>query len=193
MVEQVHEKRPPDVLAEDICYKMIVPAQAVRYKATDTADWTHARWPFECTFVLRDTGHGITLEVRNHMRQSLFKSFRPVGMQLTSLTQQDLLHANETWYVVHALHLAIPRSWLCRLLVGQSIAHDKGLANHRARLTPESGRPRYTENDWAYQQVHELGRKPDDVYREWLKRAGERVDTLVNPRDSFQKAIKPKK
>jgi hypothetical protein len=60
-------------------------------------------------------------------------------------------------------------------------------ANHRG------GRPRYPENEWAYHQVNDRRRKPDEVYREWLERTGDRYKQLDNPRDSFQKAIKPKK
>jgi len=56
------------------------------------------------------------------------------------------------------------------------------------------GRPRYPENKWAYQQVNELGRKPEEVYPEWKQRAGDRLalrDSM--PEELFRKAIKPKK
>lgn len=55
------------------------------------------------------------------------------------------------------------------------------------------GRPSYPENEWANKQINELGRKPDEVYPEWLKMAGERVKTLDStPKEVFKKAIKPK-
>ena len=53
------------------------------------------------------------------------------------------------------------------------------------------GRPRNPDDDWAYQQVRELGRKPAEVYPEWLNRIGKRAKELADPYDSFKKAIKP--
>lgn len=55
------------------------------------------------------------------------------------------------------------------------------------------GRPRLEANIWAYNEVHIHGREPRDVFPEWKKRLGSGVDQLVNPEDSFQKAIKIKK
>jgi hypothetical protein len=55
------------------------------------------------------------------------------------------------------------------------------------------GRPRYAENTWAYEQVNVYGRKPDEVYQEWLERVDPvRLQMLEDPRDSFKKAIKVK-
>lgn len=54
---------------------------------------------------------------------------------------------------------------------------------------PKGGRPRISEDDWAFYQVHFLKRPADEVYKEWLKRIGKRSETLANARDSFKKAI----
>ncbi len=59
--------------------------------------------------------------------------------------------------------------------------------------TGKGGRPRYMENDWARQQVNELGRTPGDVYPEWLEMSGARAKLLDDPYDSFSKAIRTKK
>jgi hypothetical protein len=56
---------------------------------------------------------------------------------------------------------------------------------------PKVGRPRSSDNTWAYQQVRELGRPPADVYPEWFERVKDL--RLADPRDSFNKAIRPKK
>lgn len=53
-----------------------------------------------------------------------------------------------------------------------------------------AGRPRNGDDDWAYMEVRAKGRKPDEVYKEWLVRIGERKATLADARDSFGKAIK---
>ena len=53
------------------------------------------------------------------------------------------------------------------------------------------GRDRDAVNDWAYEQVRIMNRRPKDVYPEWLVRIGKRANTLADPRDSFNKAIKP--
>jgi PIN domain nuclease of toxin-antitoxin system len=55
------------------------------------------------------------------------------------------------------------------------------------------GRPRNIDDDWAYTQVRLLNREPKEVYPEWLSRIGFRENTLADPRDSFNKAIKPRK
>lgn len=55
------------------------------------------------------------------------------------------------------------------------------------------GRPPDQDNLWAYQQVRELGRKPEEVYPEWLDRIRERGKNLGDSRDSFNKAIRRKK
>lgn len=65
--------------------------------------------------------------------------------------------------------------------------YDKG------RSTRRGGRPSDPDNDWAREQVQDLGRPSGDVYPEWLKRIGTRAQMLDDPRDSFKKAIKPKK
>lgn len=55
------------------------------------------------------------------------------------------------------------------------------------------GRPRIADDDWAWAEVREKGRMPGDVYPKWRDRIGARADTLANPRDSFNKAISPKR
>jgi len=55
----------------------------------------------------------------------------------------------------------------------------------------KGGRPRNADDDWAWQQVNELGRDPREVYPEWLSRIGKRKNRLADPEDSFDKAIKP--
>ena len=63
----------------------------------------------------------------------------------------------------------------------------------KERSTRKGGRPSDPDNDWAREQVQDLGRPSRDVYPEWLERIGSRAQTLDNPSDSFKKAIKPKK
>lgn len=55
------------------------------------------------------------------------------------------------------------------------------------------GRPPYKANRWAYEQVNVLGRPPREVYPQWLELMGDIVETLADPRDSFRKAIRPKR
>lgn len=69
------------------------------------------------------------------------------------------------------------------------LTEDNGGADQAGRNT----KPRLAANEWAYQQVRELGRSPADVYPEWKEKMGDRVKQLVDPRDSFSKAIKPKR
>lgn len=55
----------------------------------------------------------------------------------------------------------------------------------------KGGRPRNADDDWAWEQVNELGRDPREVYPEWLSRIGKRQNRLADPEDSFDKAVKP--
>jgi hypothetical protein len=57
----------------------------------------------------------------------------------------------------------------------------------------KGGRPRNAEDDWALAEVRTKGRKPQDVYPEWLARIGERAQILDDSRDSFNKAISSKR
>ncbi len=59
----------------------------------------------------------------------------------------------------------------------------------------KGGRPRNTDDEWARQQVHKLGRSKQEVFPEWKKRIGERAKLLADVNDSFDKVIgkKPKK
>lgn len=52
------------------------------------------------------------------------------------------------------------------------------------------GRPRNQDDDWAYDEVRDRGRKPEEVYPEWRNRIGKRFDLLVDPEDTFRHAIK---
>ena len=52
------------------------------------------------------------------------------------------------------------------------------------------GRPRKQSNEWAYRQVHELGRARLEVFREWL--AMDDNCQLEDSKDSFKKAIRPR-
>jgi len=58
--------------------------------------------------------------------------------------------------------------------------------------TGKGGRPRYADDEWAYEQVNNEGRDPAEVYREWLERIGKRAERLADPHDSFKKAIRPR-
>lgn len=53
----------------------------------------------------------------------------------------------------------------------------------------KGGRPRNPDDDWAWAEVREKSRKPEDVYPEWLARIGTRAVSLADARDSFNKAI----
>ena len=54
------------------------------------------------------------------------------------------------------------------------------------------GRPKNEANEFAYHQVNILGRLPSEVYPEWVEKRGETISLLVDPRDSFRKAIRKK-
>jgi hypothetical protein len=54
------------------------------------------------------------------------------------------------------------------------------------------GRPRDPDNQWAYEQVNVYNKDPRDIYPEWRIRKGGKSGLLVNPLDSFKKAIKPR-
>jgi hypothetical protein len=57
----------------------------------------------------------------------------------------------------------------------------------------KGGRPRNVDDDWAYEQVRLLGRDKQEVYTEWLKKIGDRRTLLSDPKDSFNKAVSPKR
>ena len=55
----------------------------------------------------------------------------------------------------------------------------------------KGGRPRYPEDDYAWEQVNVVGRKRKDVYPEWKERADpDRLKELADPQDSFNKAVR---
>lgn len=52
------------------------------------------------------------------------------------------------------------------------------------------GRPPNPVNEWAWEQVHVLGRPMSEVYPEWYERRTKDEDVwLADPEDSFKKAI----
>lgn len=57
----------------------------------------------------------------------------------------------------------------------------------------KGGRPRNANDDWAYEQVRVLGRDKHTVYNEWLEKIGDRRTSLSSPKDSFNKAVSPKR
>jgi hypothetical protein len=61
------------------------------------------------------------------------------------------------------------------------------------KLRKQGGHPRDPNDDWAWDQVRNQGKSPGEVYKEWLMKIGDRAYLLRNPRDSFNKAIKPKR
>jgi len=58
---------------------------------------------------------------------------------------------------------------------------------------PSGGRPPNAENDWAYQEI-EAGRNQTEVYKEWLEKIPDsRRSQMVDPLDSFKKAMRYRK
>ena len=57
----------------------------------------------------------------------------------------------------------------------------------------KGGRPRNLDDNWAWTEVREKHRTPKEVYPEWLQRIGDRAKSLAQPRDTFNKAISPKR
>jgi hypothetical protein len=55
----------------------------------------------------------------------------------------------------------------------------------------KGGRPRYPEDDYAWEQVNVNHRDRKDVYPEWKERADpDRLKQLADPQDSFNKAVR---
>ncbi len=76
------------------------------------------------------------------------------------------------------------------IVIGAAINKNAGYLEIKAQEPP--GRHRYPENEWARQQVHEQNRNRNEVFPEWLERGGARIETLANPRDSFNHMITTK-
>ena len=72
----------------------------------------------------------------------------------------------------------------------QTTRQPEAQENRPAR---RGGRPRYADDEWAYEQVNVKGREPADVYKEWFDRIGERAERLSDPHDSFKKAIRSRR
>ena len=83
--------------------------------------------------------------------------------------------------------LALKRDWPEAIPIKQEEEEPLKPRKNRA------GRPRDPINDWAWEQVNISMRKPDAVYQEWCQKLGGKIDDLMNPRDSFSKAISPKR
>ncbi len=67
--------------------------------------------------------------------------------------------------------------------------NDKHVNNTRIQRA-KGGRPRNLDDEWARIEVRDKGRAPDEVYPEWLNRIGDRAKKLIDPHDSFSKAIR---
>lgn len=76
-----------------------------------------------------------------------------------------------------------------RQIIASWEAYKRGGAASDAPLRSRGGRPRYLDDDWAYEQVVALGRPRPEVYREWLGRIGERAGLLADPPHTFNQAI----
>jgi hypothetical protein len=87
--------------------------------------------------------------------------------------------------------------WLREWLEGHPELEDSDILleiiEYGEEYRRKPGRPRDPDNEWAYEQVRELGRDRRDVYEEWLQRPRIRDKNLVDPLDSFNKAIKVRK
>lgn len=76
---------------------------------------------------------------------------------------------------------------------GEPMANEYATQREPMAITAAGGRPRSADDEWARQQVQEIGRARNEVYVEWLERIGERGDLLANPKESFAKLIKKKR
>jgi hypothetical protein len=62
-----------------------------------------------------------------------------------------------------------------------------------AKNGAKGGRPKNEANEFAYYQVNILGVPPSEVYPQWVKKRGSAISLLVDPKDSFRKAIRKKR
>jgi len=89
------------------------------------------------------------------------------------------------------------RLWLREWLEGHAELEDSSILldiiEYGEEYRGKPGRRRDPDNEWAYEQVRWLKRDPAEVYLEWLERIRQRGKELADPRDSFNKAIKPRK
>lgn len=72
----------------------------------------------------------------------------------------------------------------------QAKPNDSKAVGKGSKEQRKGGRPRNTDDDWAWEQANRLNRPRSDVYQEWLKRIGGRVKSLSDPRDTFNKALR---
>ena len=81
--------------------------------------------------------------------------------------------------------------WLATTL---ETAHAERAADAPKKRGPV-GRRRDPDNEWAYQQVNEMGRTPAEVYPEWAqrRRGHKTLKQLDDPLDSFKHAIATRK
>ena len=87
------------------------------------------------------------------------------------------------------------QSWMASNAKGSPTSNEANVVATEASKSggTKVGRPRLPENEWAYDQVHGLGRDQTEVFREWQGMKGANAGTLADPLDSFKKAIQPKK
>ena len=112
-----------------------------------------------------------------------------LGQNETRLNVRATCNDPALFSYFEALATAINNRWLNK-------AHEQDVTPHVPQPAPagnsgqnKGGRPRNLDDDWAWVEVWERGRKPDDVYLEWRVRIGDRLKTLSDARDSFNKAI----
>jgi hypothetical protein len=79
--------------------------------------------------------------------------------------------------------------YILEIVTDNELINNDAIA-HTSHL--KGGRPKNEANEFAYYQVNILGRSPAEVYKEWVIMRGETISLLVDPRDSFRKAIRKK-
>jgi len=68
-------------------------------------------------------------------------------------------------------------------------ARDTDATKEQTTRASKGGRPRNSDDDWAWEQVNRLKRDRTTVYSEWRARIGERDKMLADSQDSFNKAV----
>ena len=86
---------------------------------------------------------------------------------------------------------AIDNRWVKKATASGDKASLIAMPTTHAPPNRPTGRPANADDEWAWREVRLHGRRPKDVYPEWLRRIGSRADMLADPGDSFRKAIKP--
>lgn len=122
----------------------------------------------------------------------------PTPEELAELEAITDLEANQrAGYALHAkilqeaLDILRQRTAHQRLVINDllyKLQDDPALATASRR---RGGRPRNTDDDWAWEQVNVAKRDRADVYGEWLERIKKAERQLADPHDSFDKATRP--